>query len=74
MFVWIGTIFWAAPGSCSHSRGTARWPRALGKLHPSAHTPHVSILCYAALTIGLRTTIGNIRGTFSGLATPWPLR
>jgi amino acid transporter len=63
MFGWIG----------SDVLGTARvlfafardglLPRALGRLHPRSHAPHIAIWCYAALTIGLALT-----GTFAELA------
>lgn len=38
-------------------------PRALGRLHPRSHAPHIAILCYAALAIILALT-----GTFAELA------
>jgi amino acid transporter len=38
-------------------------PRALGRVHPRTHVPHVAILCYAAVAIGLALT-----GTFAELA------
>lgn len=38
-------------------------PRALGRVHPRTHAPHVAILCYAAVAIGLALT-----GTFAELA------
>ena len=31
-------------------------PRVLGRVHPRSHAPHVAILCYAALAIGLALT------------------
>jgi amino acid transporter len=38
-------------------------PRALGRIHPRTHSPHVAILCYAALASALALT-----GTFAELA------
>ena len=37
--------------------------RALGRVHPRTHVPHVAILCYATVAIGLALT-----GTFAELA------
>ena len=38
-------------------------PQALGRVHPRTHAPHVAILCYAALAMGLALT-----GSFVELA------
>jgi APA family basic amino acid/polyamine antiporter len=38
-------------------------PRALGRVHPRTHVPHIAILCYATVAIGLALT-----GTFAELA------
>jgi basic amino acid/polyamine antiporter, APA family len=38
-------------------------PRVLGRVHPRTHVPHVAILCYATVAIGLALT-----GTFAELA------
>jgi amino acid transporter len=38
-------------------------PRALGRLHPRTHTPHVAIVCYASIAMLLALT-----GTFAQLA------
>jgi basic amino acid/polyamine antiporter, APA family len=38
-------------------------PRALGRVHPRTHAPHIAILCYATLAIVLALT-----GTFAELA------
>ena len=38
-------------------------PRALGRVHPRTHAPHVAILCYAALAVALA-----LSGTFAELA------
>jgi len=38
-------------------------PRALGRVHPRSHTPHVAIICYAAIAVALALT-----GTFAELA------
>jgi APA family basic amino acid/polyamine antiporter len=38
-------------------------PRSLGRVHPRTHAPHIAILCYAAVAIGLALT-----GTFAELA------
>jgi APA family basic amino acid/polyamine antiporter len=38
-------------------------PRVLGRVHPRSHAPHIAILCYAALAMGLALT-----GTFAELA------
>ena len=35
----------------------------LGRVHPRSHAPHIAILCYAALAMGLALT-----GTFAELA------
>ena len=38
-------------------------PRALGRVHPRTRAPHIAILCYATIAIGLALT-----GTFAELA------
>jgi len=38
-------------------------PRALGRVHPRSHAPHVAIICYAAIAVALALT-----GTFAELA------
>jgi basic amino acid/polyamine antiporter, APA family len=38
-------------------------PRALGRVHPRTHAPHIAILCYATVSIGLA-----LSGTFAELA------
>jgi APA family basic amino acid/polyamine antiporter len=38
-------------------------PRVLGSVHPRTHAPHIAILCYATIAIGLALT-----GTFAELA------
>ena len=63
MFSWIGSDLLGSPRILFAFARDGLLPRALGKLHPRNHTPHVAILCYAALTIGLALT-----GTFAELA------
>jgi APA family basic amino acid/polyamine antiporter len=63
MFSWIGSDLLGSPRILFAFARDGSLPRALGKLHPRNHTPHVAILCYAALTIGLALT-----GTFAELA------
>lgn len=38
-------------------------PRALGRVHPRTHAPHIAILCYSAVSIALA-----VSGTFAELA------
>jgi amino acid transporter len=63
MFGWIGSDILGTPRMLFAFARDGLLPRALGRLHPRSHAPHIAIWCYAALTIGLALT-----GTFAELA------
>ena len=63
MFGWVGSDVLGSPRVLFALARDGRMPRALGRVHPRTHAPHVAILCYAALAIGLALT-----GTFAELA------
>lgn len=63
MFGWIGSDLLGSPRMLFAFARDGSLPSALGRVHPRTHTPHVAILCYAALAIGLALT-----GTFAELA------
>jgi amino acid transporter len=63
MFGWIGSDILGTPRVLFAFARDGLLPRALGRVHPRTHTPHVAILSYAALAIALALT-----GTFTELA------
>jgi len=63
MFGWIGSDLLGSPRILFAFARDGSLPRALGRLHPSFHTPHVAIVFYAAVAMGLALT-----GTFAELA------
>ena len=63
MFGWIGSDLLGTPRVLFAFARDGLLPRALGKVHPQNQTPHVAILLYAGLAIGLALT-----GTFAELA------
>jgi APA family basic amino acid/polyamine antiporter len=63
MFGWIGSDLLGSPRMVFAFARDGMLPGVLGRVHPRSHTPHVAILSYAALAIGLALT-----GTFAELA------
>ncbi len=63
MFGYIGSDILGSPRMVFAFGRDGMLPRALGRVHPRSHVPHVAILCYSALVIGLALT-----GTFAELA------
>jgi basic amino acid/polyamine antiporter, APA family len=63
MFGWIGSDMLGTPRVLFAFARDGLLPRALGRIHANSAAPHVAILCYAALIIGLALT-----GTFAELA------
>ena len=63
MFGWLGSDILASPRVIFAFARDGLLPRALARLHRRSHVPHVAILAYAALAIGLALT-----GTFAELA------
>jgi amino acid transporter len=63
MFGWISSDLLGSPRVLFAFGRDGLLPRALGRLHPRSNAPHIAILCYAALAIGLALT-----GTFAELA------
>ncbi len=63
MFGWISSDILGTPRMVFAFARDGMLPRALGRVHPTAHTPHIAIAYYAALAIGLALT-----GTFVELA------
>jgi basic amino acid/polyamine antiporter, APA family len=63
MFGWIGSDILGSPRQLFALARDGLLPRALARLHPHSHAPHVAILSYAALAIALALT-----GTFAELA------
>jgi APA family basic amino acid/polyamine antiporter len=63
MFGWISSDILGTPRMVFAFARDGMLPRALGRVHPTAHTPHIAIASYAALAIGLALT-----GTFVELA------
>jgi amino acid transporter len=63
MLGWMGSDLLGSPRMLFAFARDGRLPRALGRVHPSTHAPHVAIVVYAALAIGLSLT-----GTFAELA------
>ncbi len=63
MFGWIGSNILGSPRQLFAFARDGLLPRALARLHPRSHTPHVAICTYVALAIALALT-----GTFIELA------
>lgn len=63
MFGWLGSDLLGSPRMLFAFARDGLLPRFLGRVHPGTHAPHVAILCYAGLAIGLALT-----GTFAELA------
>jgi amino acid transporter len=63
MFGWISSDLLGSPRVLFAFGRDGLLPRALGRLYPRSNAPHIAILCYAALAIGLALT-----GTFAELA------
>jgi amino acid transporter len=63
MFGWIGSNVLGSPRQLFAFARDRRLPRALARLHPQSHAPHVAIATYAALAIAVALT-----GTFAELA------
>jgi amino acid transporter len=63
MFGWVGSDILGSPRVLFALARDGRMPSALGRVNARTHAPHVAILCYAALAIGLALT-----GTFAELA------
>ena len=63
MFGWIGSDLLGSPRQLFAFGRDGLLPRALGRLHPRSHAPHVAILCYATIAIVLA-----LSGTFAELA------
>jgi APA family basic amino acid/polyamine antiporter len=63
MLGWMGSDLLGSPRILFAFARDGRLPRVLGRVHPRTHAPHVAIVVYAALAIGLSLT-----GTFAELA------
>ncbi|MHB8474541.1 MAG: APC family permease, partial [Gammaproteobacteria bacterium] len=63
MFGWIGSNILGSPRQLFAFARDGLLPRALARLHPRSHAPHVAIFTYVALAIALALT-----GTFTELA------
>jgi amino acid transporter len=63
MFGWIGSDLLGSPRQLFAFGRDGLLPRALGRLHPGSHAPHVAILSYATVAIVLA-----LSGTFAELA------
>jgi amino acid transporter len=63
MFGWIGSDILCSPRILFALSRDGLLPAMFGRLHTSRATPHVAIVCYAALAIGLALT-----GSFAELA------
>jgi amino acid transporter len=63
MFGWIGGNMLGTPRMLFAFARDGYLPSVLGRVHPRSRIPHVAILCYAALAIGLA-----LSGTFAELA------
>jgi basic amino acid/polyamine antiporter, APA family len=62
MFGWLSSDILGSPRQLFAFARDGMLPRALGRVHPRSHAPHVAILCYAAIAILLALT-----GTFAEL-------
>ena len=63
MFGYIGSDILGTPRVLFAFARDGYLPAVLGRVHPNSRVPHIAILCYAALAIGLAAT-----GTFAELA------
>jgi amino acid transporter len=63
MFGWIGSDILGSPRMLFAFARDRMLPRLLGRVHERSHAPHMAILCYAAIAIGLA-----LSGTFEELA------
>jgi APA family basic amino acid/polyamine antiporter len=63
MFGWLGSDLLGSPRQLFAFARDGLLPRALGRVHPRTHAPHVAILCYGGLATVLAMT-----GTFAELA------
>jgi amino acid transporter len=63
MFGWIGSDILGSPRMLFAFARDRMLPRFLGRVHERSHAPHVAILCYAVIAIGLA-----LSGTFAELA------
>ena len=63
MLGWMGSDLLGTPRVLFAFARDGRLPRALGRVHPRTHAPHVAIVAYALLAIGFSLT-----GTFAELA------
>ncbi|MBS0416853.1 MAG: amino acid permease [Proteobacteria bacterium] len=63
MFGWLGSDILGSPRQLFAFARDGLLPRALGRVHPRTHAPHVAILCYSGLAMVLALT-----GTFAELA------
>jgi amino acid transporter len=63
MLGWIASDILSSPRILFAFGRDELLPQALGRVHPRTHVPHVAILCYAALAMGLALT-----GSFVELA------
>jgi amino acid transporter len=63
MFGWLGSDVMCSPRILLALARDGLMPRVLGRVHPRYRSPHVAIVCYCTLAIGLALT-----GTFGELA------
>jgi APA family basic amino acid/polyamine antiporter len=63
MFGWASSDILGSPRILFAFGRDGLLPGALGRVHPRTHAPHIAILCYATVAIGLALT-----GTFAELA------
>ncbi|HEV7489905.1 MAG TPA: amino acid permease [Rhodanobacteraceae bacterium] len=63
MLGWLGSDILGTPRILFAFARDGLMPRALGRVHPRSHAPHVAIICYAILAIVLA-----LSGTFAELA------
>ncbi len=63
MFGWLGSDILGSPRMLFAFARDGLLPRALGRVHPRTHAPHIAIAAYATLAIVLALT-----GTFAELA------
>lgn len=63
MFGYVGSDILGTPRMLFAFAREGMLPRALGRVHPQTHAPHIAILCYAALCITFAAS-----GSFAELA------
>jgi APA family basic amino acid/polyamine antiporter len=63
MLGWVSSDILGSPRILFAFGRDGMLPRALGRVHPRTHTPHIAILCYASVAIALA-----LSGTFAELA------